>query len=363
MTTLAPAPTQVKIDIQRVAQSKAHEVDITKLEFGRQPTDHMFLSEFKQGQWHNPRIVPFGPLPLTPFTLALHYGQTVFEGMKAYRRADGTLCIFRIDKHIERINRSLERMCMATIDPALFYEAVVRFVQTEAEWVPRDPESALYLRPFVIATEERIRVKISEDYLFSIVASPVGPYYGKPLNVKVETYYVRAAEGGVGYAKCGGNYAAAFHPTREAQQEGFDQVIWTDSRYNRYIEESGTMNLLFVIGNTIVTPPLSTSILDGITRDSILTLADGLGYEVEERKISVDELELRLQDGSLREAFGTGTAAVVAPIATINVREQTYSLPVVNNPESCAATVRQALHDIRMGTAPDVHNWCTVFQA
>jgi branched-chain amino acid aminotransferase len=353
--------TRLQIPVNRVESTHITDVDFTKLEFGRTPTDHMLVSHFKNGAWGDTHIGPFQKLELSPFTLALHYGQTVFEGMKAYRREDGSICIFRLDKHFERINRSLERMCMPTLPYDLFYEGVKTFVDVERNWVPTQPEAALYLRPFVFASEERIRVKASDEFQFLIVASPVGPYYGKPLKVKVETTYVRAAEGGVGSAKCGGNYGGALYPTKLAQEEGFDQVIWTDARYNRYIEESGTMNLFFLFGDTVVTPPLSSSILDGITRDSIIQLAESLGYGVEERKISLDELELRLQDGSLREAFGAGTAAVVAPIAQIHVREVLYD--VKGTSESFALKVRDLLSDIRLGKVADTFGWCTILPA
>jgi branched-chain amino acid aminotransferase len=343
------------IKIERSTVSGLSRVDFSKLEFGKASADHMFVSEYYDNGWHDPRIVPFGSLQITPFSLALHYGQTVFEGMKAFRMADGKISIFRIEKHYDRFVRSLDRMCMPAVPRQLFIDALDALVEIDQQWVPDGESSSLYLRPFMFATESRIGVKISDEYSFLIVTSPVGAYYSKPLKLKIETEYVRAAEGGVGYAKCGGNYGSAFYPAKMAREAGFDQVLWTDSRTNEYLEESGTMNVMFIFDDTLVTPPLSTSILDGVTRDSILTLAKDMGINTEERRISVKELEERLRNGTAKEAFGAGTAAVVAPIDLIDIHGKAYSVPVKD--DAIMFRFKKRLSDIRLGLAEDKHGW------
>ncbi|MGB8190425.1 MAG: branched-chain amino acid aminotransferase, partial [Chitinophagaceae bacterium] len=265
-----------EILIRKSKSSRISEVDFNELEFGKYIADHMLICDYIDGEWQTPQIVPFANLSMSPATLALHYGQTVFEGMKAFRMHDDRINIFRMDKHYERLNRSLDRMCMAVVPEEVFMEGLQQLVSLERQWVPGQPGSALYLRPFMYASEARFGVKISDEYRFVIFSGPVGPYYSQPLKVKVETEYIRAAKGGTGYAKCGGNYGGAFYPAKLARQSGYDQVLWTGGRDNKYIEESGTMNVMFVIDDVLVTPPLSDSILDGVTRDSLLTLANDL---------------------------------------------------------------------------------------
>lgn len=343
------------ITIQKSPKPGVKERNLADLPFGQLPTDHMFVAAYQAEAWENAGIVPFKELSLSPFALCLHYGQTVFEGMKAYRMADGYISIFRPEKYHQRLNKSLQRICMPQVSWELFMEGLTQLVIVDQEWVPSGVGSSLYIRPFVIATEARLGVKTSDEYLFIIVACPVNSFYSHNLKVKVETTYIRAAEGGTGYAKCGGNYAASFYPTHLAKEEGFDQVLWTDGREKEYIEESGMMNIMFVWENRLVTPPLSSSILDGVTRDSILTLAKDLGLQTEERKISVHELEERLQNGSLTEAFGVGTAAVVAPIEQIAIREKRYTVPVKE--DSFMLTAKRLLSDIWLGLIEDKHTW------
>src|ERR1043165_6917457 len=244
----------------------------------------MFPGTYKMVEWRKPQIVPFQNLSLAPTTLALHYAQSVFEGMKAFRMQDGSINIFRIDKHHERLNKSLHRMCMPAIPYELFFSALHQLVQTDKGWVPGNEDAALYIRPLVFASEGKLGVKIADEYTFIIMTAPVAMMYQKSLKVKVERQYIRAAKGGTGSTKCAGNYGSVFYPTQLAREEGFDQVLWMDAFDHQYIEESGTMNLLFVIDDKLVTPPLSDTILEGITRDSLLTIAKDLGMIVEKGK-------------------------------------------------------------------------------
>jgi len=338
------------------SHSKIHEVDFDNLEFGKYVSDHMLLCDYANGEWQVPQIVPYANLSLNPSTLALHYGQTVFEGMKAIRQHDGRINIFRIEKHYDRFARSLERMCMAVPPKEMFTEGLIKLVGIDRAWVPKKPGTALYLRPFIYASEARFGVKISDQYRFIIFTGPVAETFARPIKVKVETNYVRAAKGGTGFAKCGGNYGGAFYPAKLAKEEGYDQVLWTDARENKYIEESGMMNAMFVIGDKLVTPPLSDSILDGITRDSLLAIASNLGYQAEERQVSVDELEKAFRTNSITEAFGAGTAAVVAPIQTIHINGIDYHLPEYSH-ESLLNRVKQKLERIRTGREEDVYGW------
>jgi len=329
--------------------------DTTSIPFGVQPTEHMFVAEYKDGQWHNSRIVPFTNLSMSPFALCLHYGQTVFEGMKAFLMNDGHINIFRVDKHYERFAKSLERMCIPVVPKGLFTEALHQLVQLDASWVPDAEHGSLYLRPFVIASEERLGVKVADEYLFMIVCTPAYQYYAQPLKVRVEETYSRAADGGTGFAKCGGNYGGAFYPTKLAREAGYDQVIWTDSNTHEMIEESGTMNLMFVIDDTLITPPLSGTILDGVTRDSLLTLAKELGIPTDVRPVSYKEIQEALEAGKRVEAFGAGTAAVIAPIEIIAIQGKDYNCYI--DEDATMYKLQRALYDIRKGIAPDNHNW------
>ena len=329
--------------------------DTKSIPFGKIPTGHMFIAEYRDGQWLNPRIVPFQDITLSPLALCLHYGQTVFEGMKAFAMADGTINIFRMQKHYERFCKSLDRMCMPQVPENLFKEAMHQLVQLDANWVPNEPDGSLYLRPFMIASEGRIGVKISDEYLFMIVASPAYQYYTSPLKVKVETHFVRAADGGTGAAKCGGNYGGAYYPTEMAKKEGYDQVLWTDAKNHEFIEESGTMNAMFYINGTLVTPALSGTILDGVTRDSLLAIARESGIKVEERAIGIKELIATIQSGQRVEAFGAGTAAVVAPIEQITIEGANY--PCYVGEDAMMYQLKTKLYNIRKGLAPDTRNW------
>ncbi|HNG64140.1 MAG TPA: branched-chain amino acid aminotransferase [Ferruginibacter sp.] len=348
--------TTADILIRKTPASRLKEVDFDQLEFGKYISDHMLVCDYANGKWKEPQIVPFANLSMSPSALALHYGQTVFEGMKAFRMHAGGINIFRMDKHYDRFVRSLQRMCMAVVPKEIFVEGLRQLVELDKDWVPAKPGNALYLRPFVFASEARFGVKVSEEYRFVIFSGPVPSLYTDPIKVKVETHYIRAAKGGTGFAKCGGNYGAAFLPTQQARSEGYDQVLWTDGIEHKYIEESGMMNVMFVIDGKLVTAPLSDSILDGVTRDSLLTLAQELGYETEERPIAVAELEAAFKKGMITEAFGAGTAAVVAPIQTIHINGIDYSLPKYNG-NNLLFKLKAGLENIRLGISTDTYGW------
>jgi branched-chain amino acid aminotransferase len=293
----------------------------TGLKFGRIFTDHMFIMEYDEGRgWHSPRIVPYQPITLEPSAMVFHYAQTVFEGLKAYRTADGRILLFRPEMNVKRLNRSCARLSIPPVDESLALEAIRKLVETDSGWVPEEEGTSLYIRPFIIATEPHVGVAPSSSYLFMIILSPVGAYYAdglKPVSILVETRDVRAVPGGVGEAKTGGNYAASLRAQEEAKKLGCSQVLWLDGIHRRYVEEVGSMNVFFKIGGTVVTPELGGSILDGITRDSVLRLLKHWGVKAEERRVSIDEIREAHRAGLLEEAFGTGTAAVVSPIGEL----------------------------------------------
>ncbi len=345
------------IAVERIKKSRIGEVDFKNLEFGTQISDHMLVSDFDGGQWSSPSIMPFGEIRITPAMLSLHYGQAVFEGMKAFRTKDGDINIFRVQKHLTRLNRSMDRMCMPAIPEEMFIGGLQALIEIDQQWVPDGEGASLYIRPLVFATESRLGVKVSDKYKFVIMTSPVGPYQSKPYRLKVENHFVRTAEGGTGFAKCAGNYGGAFYPTQIARQEGFDQILWTDHKEHRYIDEVGMMNVMFVLGGKLITPQLNSAILDGVTRDSILTLAKDMAiFPVEERKIAMEEIKDGFTKGTLTEAFGTGTAAVVAPIAVINIDGQDYQIPLAG-PTSLQQQIKSKLNNMRLGFEPDVYGW------
>ncbi|MBS1774200.1 MAG: branched-chain amino acid aminotransferase [Bacteroidetes bacterium] len=336
-------------------QVKREVKDTSSIPFGQQPTEHMFIAEYKDGQWQNSRIVPFANLTLSPFALCLHYGQTVFEGMKAFLMNDGRVNIFRPDKHYERFALSLERMCIPVVPKGLFTEALHQLIQLDSAWVPNHPHGSLYIRPFVFASESKLGVKAADEYIFMIVCTPAYQYYTKPLKVKVEEKFVRAADGGTGATKCGGNYGGALYPTKLAREAGYDQVLWTDSKTHELIEESGTMNGMFVVNDTLLTPPLSGTILDGITRDSMLAIANDMGIKTDVRPIRYKEIIEALENGKKVEAFGAGTAAVIAPIEIIAVNGKEYKCYL--GEDALMYKLQKVLLNIRKGGAVDKHNW------
>jgi branched-chain amino acid aminotransferase len=349
-----------EIIVQQTTKSRLPEVDFNKLGFGTYVSDHMLICNYANGQWETPRIIPYGNITISPTTLALHYGQSVFEGLKAFKLDNGRINLFRVQKHYERMVKSLNRMCMAVIPEEIFIDGLRRLVEVDKNWIPTQPGSSLYIRPIMFASEAKFGVKISDEYCFIIFSGPVGPAFSQPLKVKVETNFVRAAKGGTGSAKCAGNYGGAFYPTQKAKEAGYDQVLWTDARENKYIEESGMMNAMFVIDGTLVTPPTSDSILDGVTRDSLLTLAADLGIPHEARPISIAELENAFRHNAITEAFGAGTAAVVAPIATIHLNGIDHHLPALTD-NAVMYRLKNKMEAIRKGQDEDKHGWNYIF--
>ncbi|MGZ4057004.1 MAG: branched-chain amino acid aminotransferase, partial [Bacteroidia bacterium] len=312
--------------------------------------------DYEDEKWGEAQILPYGPIPMSPATSALHYGQAIFEGMKAYKNEKGEVFLFRpLDNH-KRINISAERMAMPSIPQEVFMEGLSQLIKMDKAWVPDTDGASLYIRPFIVGTDEFIGVKPSDNYRFYIITSPAGKYYNEPVKVLVETNYIRAVEGGVGFVKASGNYGRSLFPTKLAQQRGYQQIIWTDARNHRYLEESGTMNLMIVIDDVLITPPVGDTILAGITRDSVLTLARDWKMKVQERKISIDEVLDAHKRGTLEEAFGTGTAATIAHISTIGFEGKDYVLPPVQS-RIFSNRVEQELDNIRKGRTEDKHNW------
>ena len=344
------------IAVTKVTQSRLPEIDFNNLPFGRIFTDHMFVADYKDGQWQDARIVPTGTFELHPAAMVLHYGQAIFEGMKAFKNKDGEPVFFRPEMHSQRINASATRLCMPEFPAELFDEAIHQLVGLEQDWIPPVADSALYLRPFMIGTDGFLGVRSSDTYKFFILACPVGPYYAKPVSLYTEQKYVRASVGGVGEAKAAGNYAASLLPAKEAKEKGFDQVMWMDAKEFKYIQEVGTMNIFFVIDGKVVTPATDGAILKGITRDSIITILRDLGYEVEVKALSIDEIVAAYEAGTLQEAFGTGTAAVISHVKGISYQGKMMELPAIEKRE-VAHKAKATIEGIRSGEIKDKFDW------
>lgn len=307
--------------------------DFTKLGFGKYFTDHMLVMDYEDGAWKEPEIVPYAPFEMAPASNVLHYAQGIFEGAKAYKNKEGKITVFRIDDNFKRMNRSAERMCMPTFDGEKVKKALFELIKLEADWIPTEPGTALYIRPTMIANEEVLGVHASHKYRFFIILSPVGSYYAngmKPTKILVEEHYVRAPLGGTGEAKCMGNYAASLYAGEKANKLGYDQALWLDSNEHKYVEEVGSMNMFFVIGDEVVTPALVGSILPGITRNSCIQVLKKYGYKISERRISMDEIVEAYNNGQLKESFGSGTAAVISPVGVIGYKGVDM---VINNAE------------------------------
>lgn len=344
------------IKITKTTASRLGSVDFDNIPFGQTFSDHMFVADYEDGEWKNAEIVPFGDLSISPVNLALHYGQSIFEGMKASLKNDGTPALFRPEQHVIRINASARRMMMPEIPAALFLDAVHTLVDLEKDWIPKAKGSALYIRPVMFAMDAKLGVKVSETYKFIIIVGPVGPYYPKPVRLLAETDYIRAANGGVGEAKTAGNYAASLLPAQLAREKGFDQVIWLDSKEFKYVQEAGTMNLFFVFKDKVVTPNTSGSILKGITRMSIIEMLQSEGVAVEERPISMDEICEAHESGNLLEVFGSGTAAVVANVSEFNYKGKLYPLSDPKTHET-ANGIRSKINSLRAGEIEDKFGW------
>lgn len=343
-------------EIRKTTQSRIAEVDFSNLVFGRSFSDHMLVAKYENGQWGKTEIVPYGNLSLSPATAALHYGQTIFEGMKAYKNDEGEVLLFRPFDNWKRFNLSAQRMCMPTVPEEIFIGGLQELIRLDSDWVPTGAGQSLYIRPYMFSADEYIGVKPSDSYYLIIFTCPVGNYYSKPVKVRVETEYIRAAEGGVGAAKCGGNYGGSLYPAKLAQQDGYDQLIWTDAKEHKYIEESGTMNIMFVIDGKLVTPAVSSSILDGVTRKSIVAVAEYWNIPVEERRVSVVEIMDAVKAGKLDAAFGAGTAAVVSPFSHISFEGVDYALPELND-ASFPVRVKEFLEKLRTGKTEDIFGW------
>jgi branched-chain amino acid aminotransferase len=347
------------LSIDKTSSSRIGELDLNDLTYGKIYTDHMFVADYRNGRWEDPKIMPFGKLDLSPSISALHYGQSIFEGLKAFRNDSGEVRLFRHLDNWKRMNESALRMGMPAIPEHFFTEGLTELVKMDRDWVPAREGCSLYIRPVMFATDEKIGVHVSDSYKFVIFNTPVGVYFSRPLRVLVETEFVRAAKGGVGYAKAAGNYGASMHPSRVAKEKGYDQIIWTDSEEHLYFEEAGTMNVMAVIGDTLVTPPLSNTILAGVTRDSVLAIAREWGIRVEERRISIAEALEELEKNNLKEVFGVGTAATVTNIAVMGYQGKDYSLPAIT-PILLSSRIRIHLEALRLGKAADTHNWMTL---
>ena len=345
------------IKINKVEKSRISEVDFDNLPFGRVFSDHMLVMDYTNGKWQTPEIIPFQNLSMHPATSVIHYGQSIFEGMKAYRTENGEVAIFRPDMNAERFRLSSLRMCMPEIPNDVFIQLVTELVKVDQNWIPNKDDVSLYIRPFLYADDEYIGIKPSDNYRFLIFTCPVGKYYSEPLRVRIEEHYTRASIGGVGRAKTAGNYSASLSPARLAQKDGYHQLVWTDGIEHKYIEESGTMNIVFVIDNKIISPSEdSDTILRGITKRSVLDLANEWGYVVEERRISVDEVIQAIKENRLQEAFGAGTAATIAPIEIINFRGVDYKLPPVEKSEFSKRAFEE-LNAMKKGKIADRNGW------
>ncbi len=349
------------IKITKTTQPKAKPQDESKLGFGKIFTDHMFIMDYNTEEgWHDARIVPFGPLPIHPASTVLHYGAEIFEGMKAYRNANGDIVMFRPMENIRRLNNSAERLCLPEIDEEACLDILKTIVTLEKDWVPHSEGTSLYIRPYLYGNDPHLGVHAVHNATFVVICSPVGAYYAegiKPVKIAIESEDVRAVRGGTGYAKCGGNYAASLRAGKRAEEKGYTQVLWLDGVERKYIEEVGAMNVMFKINGTIITPALTGSVLPGITRKSCVEVLRSWGYNVEERLFSVDELTEAAENGTLEEAWGTGTAAVVSPIGNLYYKDKAY---IVSNNEIGELT--QKLYDeltgIQWGKVADTHGWC-----
>jgi len=341
--------------IKEIETSRINEVDFTNLEFGAVFTDHMFSCDYINGEWVNPEIIPYQPISVSPASRVFHYGQACFEGMKAYKDINNKIWLFRPDENYKRIIKSSLRLAMPEFPENLFFEGLNNLLKLDSDWIKPGLGNSLYIRPFIFATEGSINANEANQYKFMIICAPASSYYSGEVRVKIEKSFSRAAKGGVGYAKAAGNYAAQFYPTTLAKNEGFQQIIWTDSSNHEYIEEAGTMNLFFRIGNKLITAPTSDSILDGVTRKSLIQIAKDQGIEVEVRPIKVEELINAAKNNTLVEIFGSGTAVVVLPIQGFGYENSKYEL--IQKENSWAIMLKNKLNNIQYNLIEDPYNW------
>jgi branched-chain amino acid aminotransferase len=344
-----------KISVKPTQNSRLSSIDFNNIPFGRNFSDHMFVADYINGEWTNLEIVPYGNFSVSPANNAWHYGQSIFEGMKASKMSDGTVALFRAEKHAERLNISARRMCMPEVPEDLFLEALETLLDVDSEWIPSAEGSTLYIRPFMFATDDLLSVHVSNSYRFCIITGPVGPYYARPVTLWAEPFYIRAAQGGTGEAKAAGNYGGVYLPTKLAQDKGFDQIMWLDAVEHKYVQEVGTMNLMFVMDGKLVTPSTDGTILKGITRDAILTLLRDNGYTVEERPVSMDELVASYNRGSLTEVFGCGTAAVVGYVSAVTWGDITMTFDV--SKAVVGEFAKNQINKMRTGEVADKYGW------
>ncbi|MAR39326.1 MAG: branched chain amino acid aminotransferase [Flavobacteriales bacterium] len=341
--------------ISRCTNSRIQTTDFKNLKFGTVFSDHMLICRYEYGKWGEVEIRPYGPIEMNPGTQILHYGQAVFEGMKAFKNDKDEVLVFRKEENFKRLNKSAIRLSIPEIPRDVFMNGLNNLLSLDSQWCSKEEGYSLYIRPFIFASGECIKASSSEEFTFIIITSPTTKYYPGEINVVIEEHYTRAARGGVGSVKAAGNYAASFYPTKQANAKGFQQVIWTDAEHHKFIEESGTMNIWFRIGDKLITPSLSDSILGGITRDSVITLAKDNGIVVEERRILVSEIIQSYNNGNLKESFGTGTAVAVTPINSITFKEERITIP--SQKDSFAIMLKKQLQGIQKGKIDDKYNW------
>lgn len=347
----------INFTIQKAENSNIKAVDWDNLPFGKVFSDHMFLMEYADGVWQQGEIIPFQNISMHPAMSAIHYGQSIFEGLKAYRTVNNEVNIFRPDMNAKRFAESAKRMCMPEVPEEIFLEAIRKLVELDSNWVTNRPGYSLYIRPYLFATDELVGIKPSDTYKFMIITSPVGMYYSEPVRVKIEEHYTRAAIGGVGRAKAAGNYGASLYPAKQCQLQGFHQLVWTDAKEHKYIEESGTMNIIFQIGGKLITPSEDAdTILRGITKRSVLEVAKKWGVEIEERKVSVEEIITAAKNGTLEDAFGAGTAATIAQIAIIGYRDERLELPPLEG-RTISNKIKVYMDDMKTGRINDDFGW------
>ncbi|MDC8006231.1 branched-chain amino acid aminotransferase [Aureisphaera galaxeae] len=350
--SLTTVPT---IQVEKVNTSRIHDVDFENLVFGNIFTDHMFECDYVDGAWQNPTIKPYGPLEIYPAAKVFHYGQAVFEGMKAYKDEEGSVFLFRPLENLKRINKSSHRMAIPEFPEALFFDAMHQLLEMDKDWVKPGMGNSLYIRPFVIATQNGVSASPSDQYKFMIILSPAQAYYKGEVRVIIAENFSRAADGGVGYAKAAGNYGAQFYPTNLAKERGFQQVIWTDANEHKYLEEAGTMNVFFRVNDTLLTAPTNDRILDGVTRKSVIALAEKAGINVEVRRVEVAEIVAAAKEGALKEIFGAGTAAVISPVSAFSYKDETFELQ--SQADSFAMQFKKHLMEIQYNLTEDPFEW------
>lgn len=343
------------IKVTKTTKSKISDVDFNNLGFGKVFSDHMLVCDFKNNQWSTPEVVPFRPLSLMPSSKIFHYGQSIFEGMKAYKDKDLNTWLFRPDENFKRLNKSAKRLAIPELPESIFFEGLKALLKVDDAWIPTVDGSSLYIRPIIFATGEGFHASPADEYKFIIATAPSGPYFSGDVKVLIEEHYSRSANGGVGYAKAGGNYAGQFYPTQLAIDRGYNQVIWTDDNTHEYIEEAGAMNIFVRINDTLITGPTSDRILDGVTRKSIIDLAKVEGIKVEVRKFTVKEVVEASNNGSLKEMFGAGTAAVISPISGYGYKDKDYELPKLES--SFASRLKSRIVAIQTNKTEDLFGW------